>query len=90
MLLYPEVSEQSSTKHCRQGQKGRRGASLTHSIKKHLILLYGFFKMTKGQQVPDPDSELINAQSVDFAKPKLFFENIGCYVATSTSPRCPK
>jgi hypothetical protein len=41
------------------------------------------FKMTEGQQVPDLDLELINTQSLDFAKPKLFFKNIGCYVATT-------
>jgi hypothetical protein len=38
--------------------------------------------MTEGQQVPD--LELINAQSFDFAKPKPFFKNIGCYASTST------
>ncbi len=38
--------------------------------------------MSQGQQLPDP--ELINAKSLDFAKPKLFFKNIGCYTATST------
>jgi hypothetical protein len=47
--------------------------------------------MTSGTTVPDP--ELINAQNFDFAKPKLFFKNIGKYAATSmyeslsTSPR---
>jgi hypothetical protein len=40
--------------------------------------------MSQGQQLPDPDPELINAKSLDFAKPKLFFKNIGRYVATST------
>ncbi len=40
--------------------------------------------MTEGQQVPDPDPELINAQSFNFAKPKLLFKNIGSYAATST------
>jgi hypothetical protein len=49
-----------------------------------LIVLYGLLKMTSGTTVPDPDPELINAQKFDFAKPKLFFKNIGKYAATST------
>jgi hypothetical protein len=40
--------------------------------------------MSYGQQLPDPEPELINAKSLDFAKPKLFFKNIGRYAATST------
>jgi hypothetical protein len=40
--------------------------------------------MSHSQRLPDPDPELINAKSLDFAKPKLFFKNIGQYVATST------
>ncbi len=40
--------------------------------------------MSQGQQLPDPDPELINAKSLVFAKPKLFFKNIGRYAATST------
>ncbi len=40
--------------------------------------------MSQGQQLPDPDLELINAKSLNFAKPKLFFKNIGRYAATST------
>jgi hypothetical protein len=40
--------------------------------------------MSQGQQLPDPDPELINAKSLDFAKPKLFFKNIGRYAATLT------
>jgi hypothetical protein len=39
--------------------------------------------MTSGTTVPDLDPELINAQNFDFAKPKLFFKNIGKYAATS-------
>jgi hypothetical protein len=38
--------------------------------------------MSSGSTVLDP--ELINAQNFDFAKPKLFFKNIGKYPATST------
>jgi hypothetical protein len=40
--------------------------------------------MSHGQQLPDPDPELINAKSLNFTKPKLFFKNIGRYTATST------
>jgi hypothetical protein len=40
--------------------------------------------MCSGSSIPDPDPELINAQNFDFAKPKLFFKNIGKYAATST------
>ncbi len=39
---------------------------------------------SKCSTVLDPDPELINAQNFDFAKPKLFFKNIGKYAATST------
>jgi hypothetical protein len=40
--------------------------------------------MSQGQTVLDSDPELINERSLDFAKPKLFFKNMGCYAATST------
>jgi len=40
--------------------------------------------MSQGQQLPDPDPELINTKSLNFTKPKLFFKNIGRYAATST------
>jgi hypothetical protein len=37
--------------------------------------------MSSRSALPDPDPELVNAH---FAKPKLFFKNIGKYAATST------
>jgi hypothetical protein len=40
--------------------------------------------MSSGSTVPDPDPELMNTQNFNFAKPKLFFKNIGKYAATST------
>jgi hypothetical protein len=40
--------------------------------------------MTSGSTVLDPDPELINTQSLNFAKPKLFFKNISRNEATST------
>ncbi len=45
--------------------------------------------MSSGSTVPDPDLELINAQNFNFAKPKLFFKNIGKYAATSTYIHVP-
>jgi hypothetical protein len=36
--------------------------------------------MSSGSTVPDQDPELINAQNFNFAKPKLFFKNIGNYI----------
>jgi hypothetical protein len=40
--------------------------------------------MSSGSTVPDLDPELINTQNFNFAKPKLFFKNIGKYAATYT------
>jgi hypothetical protein len=40
--------------------------------------------MSSGSIVPDPYPELMNVDNFDFAKPKLFFKNIGRYAATST------
>ncbi len=51
---------------------------------KFILIIYGLLKMSQGQQLPDQDPELINAKSLDFTKPKLFFKNIGRYAATST------
>jgi hypothetical protein len=45
---------------------------------------HSLLKMSSAQLLLTPDPELINAKSLDFAKPKLFFKNIGCYAATST------
>jgi hypothetical protein len=38
--------------------------------------------MSHSQTVLDPNPELINMRSLNFAKPKLFFKNIGHYTAT--------
>jgi hypothetical protein len=51
---------------------------------KFVLIIYGLLKMSQGQVFPDPDVELINKKSLNFAKPKLFFKNIGQYPATST------
>ncbi len=48
-------------------------------LMKLIIVFYGILKMSHGQALPDPDPdpELINAKSLNFAKTKLFFKNIG-------------
>jgi hypothetical protein len=66
----------------RQSSKARR--QIPSHLPSLLIILYSLLKMSSGSTVPDPDPELINAQNFDFAKPKLFFKNIGKYAATST------
>jgi hypothetical protein len=74
---------------CWQGCPTNRGQSpkTRRRISRHfptlIVLFYGLLKMTSGMTVPDPDPELINAQNFDFAKPKLFFKNIGKYATTS-------
>jgi len=67
-----------------QGQKNVFGRAFPANFPKFVLIIYGLLKMSQGQQLPDPDPELINAKSLDFAKPKLFFNNIGRYAATST------
>jgi hypothetical protein len=67
-----------------QGQKNVLGRAFPANLPKFVLIIYGLLKMSQGQQIPDPDPELINGKSLDFAKPKLFFKNIGRYAATST------
>jgi len=67
-----------------QSKKNVFGRTFPANLPKFILLIYGLLKMSQGQQLPDPDPELINAKSLDFAKPKLFFKNIGRYAATST------
>jgi hypothetical protein len=73
-----------SKKICGKGQNDFLGRTFPTNFLKFVLILYGLLKMSQGQQLPDPDPELINAKSLDFTKPKLFFKNIGRYVATST------
>jgi hypothetical protein len=56
-----------------QGKKNGVGRTFPTNFPKFVLI----FKMSHGQQLPDPDPELINVKSLDFAKPKLFFKNIG-------------
>jgi len=64
-----------------QGQKDVFGRAFPANFPKFVLIIYGLLKMSQGQQLPDP--ELINTKSLDFAKTKLFFKNIGRYAATS-------
>jgi hypothetical protein len=64
-----------SKKICGKGQKNVLGRTLPANLPKFVLIIYGLLKMSQGQQLPDP--ELINAKSLDFTKPKLFFKNIG-------------
>jgi hypothetical protein len=57
-----------------KGQKNVLGRTFTANFPKFIFIINGLLKMSQGQQPPDPDPELIN---LDFAKPKLFFKNIG-------------
>jgi hypothetical protein len=69
------------TNHQKSTKIGRR---IPGHLPTLLIIFYGLPKMSSGSTVPDQDPELINAQNFNFAKPKLFFKNIGNYAATFT------
>jgi hypothetical protein len=84
MQLHSEVHQQGCGENRHQSEKGRRRSPFCPGITKFIFIIYGLLKMTRGQHIPDPDPKLINAQSFDFAKPKLFFKNISHYAATST------
>jgi len=67
-----------------QSKKNVFSRAFPANFPKLVLVLYSLLKMSHGQSLPDPDPELINAKSLNFAKPKLFFKNIGRYTATST------
>ncbi len=67
-----------------KGQKNVLGRTFPANFPKFVLIIYGLHKMSQGQQLPDLDLEVFNTKSLDFAKPKLFFKNIGRYMATST------
>jgi hypothetical protein len=69
------------TNHQQSLKSGRR---ISGHLPTLIFIIYGLLKMSSGLTVPDLDPELMNAQNFDFAKPKLFFKNIGKYAATST------
>jgi hypothetical protein len=68
----------------RQSPKNVPGATFSANLKQLIVIFYSLLKLSHGQPLPDPDPELINTKSLDFAKPKLFCKNIGQYAATST------
>jgi hypothetical protein len=73
-----------SSKISHKSKKNVSGGTVPANLQKLLFILYGLLKMSQGQSLPDPDLELINVKSLDSAKPKRFFKNIGRYAATST------
>jgi hypothetical protein len=62
----------------------KSGRRISGHLPTLIFIIYGLLKMSSGLTVPDPDPELMNVQNFNFAKPKLFFKNIGRYAATST------
>jgi hypothetical protein len=76
------ISQKLHLKISCQGAHG--GQTVSTHVLRVLIIIHCLLKMRQGQTVPDPDPELINVRSLDFAKPKLFFKNIAHYAATST------
>ena len=48
-----------------QGQKNVLGRTFPANLPKFILIIYGLLKMSQGQQLPDPDPELINAKSLD-------------------------
>jgi hypothetical protein len=82
MSLHSEICwEGCPTNRRKRSKSGRRFSRHLPSL---IFIIYSLLKMSLGSNVPDPDPELMNAQNFDFAKPKLFFKNIGRYAATST------
>jgi hypothetical protein len=82
MPVHSENCWEGCPTNCPKGAKiGRR---ILGHLPSFLIIFYSLLKMSTGSTVPDPDPELINTQNFNFAKPKLFFKNIGKYAATST------
>jgi hypothetical protein len=79
-VLEQELQLKSSHK----SEKNVFGITFSANLQKFIIIFYGLLKMSQGQSLPDPDLELINVRSLNFAKQKLFFKNIGRYTTTST------
>jgi hypothetical protein len=62
----------------------KSGQRISGHLPTLIFIIYGLLKKSSALTVLDPGPELMNAQNFDFAKPKLFFKNIGRYAATST------
>ncbi len=82
MQVHSEICWEGCPTNRRQSLKS--GRRISGHLPALIFLLYGLLKMSSGSTVPDPDPELMNAQNFNFAKPKLFFKNVGKYAATST------
>jgi hypothetical protein len=80
-ILLENCWEGCPTNHQKSPKTGRWIPSHLPAL---LIIFYGLLKMSLGSTVLDRDPELINSQNFHFAKPKLFFKNIGKYATTST------
>jgi hypothetical protein len=80
MFLSQSLSQKISSK----SKKDVFGRIFPANFTKFILIIYGLLKMSQGQMLLDLDPELINAKSLDFVKPKLFFKNIGRNAATST------
>jgi hypothetical protein len=75
MLKHSEICwEGCPTNHGKSPKSCRR---IPCCIPTLIIIFYSLLKISLGLTVPDLDPELMNAQNFDFAKPKLFFKNIG-------------
>jgi hypothetical protein len=87
MQVHSEICwEGCPTNRAKSPKSGRRFSGHLPTL---IFIIYGFLKMSSGLTVPDPDPELMNAQNFNFAKPELFFKNIGRYAATSTHVKIP-
>jgi hypothetical protein len=69
-----------------QGMKNVIGQTFPANFLKFVLIFYGLLKMSQGQQLLDPDLELINVKSLDFVKPKLFFKKIRGYLDLQSCP----
>jgi hypothetical protein len=82
MQVYSELCWEGCPTNRRQGTKS--GRRISGHLPTLIFILYGLLKMNSGSTVLDTDPELMNTQSFNFAKPKLFFKNIRKYGATLT------
>jgi hypothetical protein len=82
MQVHSEICWEGCPTNRRQSPKS--GRRISGHLPTLIFIIYGLLKMSSGSTVLDPDLELMNSQNFNFAKPKLFFKNIGKYAATST------
>ncbi len=63
-------------KYCRQSQKGCRRSPFPPCFTKFLLIIYSLLKMMQGQQVPDPDPELIKGRASTLPDPNTFSKTL--------------